>query len=186
MSCMLSSFLGQKQEITRTAICNHLASEVEGLDDKDFQTFRIEAVKLLSSIQSRAEERSCQPNPQQQTLSRSSRATSTFVPQTFQQPQQPAPAAREYILQQQSTGQPTSFQVVDNQQAGPLRPLTFTLTLMKQLNPPSVASATGRENQHNISGPSSFFENLPSVLSYQQVNTLQPFPPPDPQQASSP
>ena len=34
----------------------------------------------------------------QTTLSRSSSATSTYVPQTFQQPQQPAPAAGKYIL----------------------------------------------------------------------------------------
>ena len=56
-------------------------------------------MKLQSSIQSRADERSRQPQqPQQQTLSRSSSAAQTFVPQTFQQPQQPAPAAKEYIL----------------------------------------------------------------------------------------
>ena len=97
MRTMLSSFLEPKQETTRTAICNYLASEMETLEDRDFQTFRNEAVKLLTSIQSRSEEKSHQPQqPQQQTLSRSSSATSTFVPQTFQQ--QPAQAAREYIL----------------------------------------------------------------------------------------
>ena len=57
MKTMLSSFLRQKQETTPTAFCNYLPSEVEGSDEKDFQTFRREAaVKLLSSIQSRAEE----------------------------------------------------------------------------------------------------------------------------------
>ena len=51
---MLSSFLGQKQETTtHTAFCNYLALEVEGLEEKDFQTFRNKTVKLLSNIQSR-------------------------------------------------------------------------------------------------------------------------------------
>ena len=90
----LSSFLGQKQETTHTAFCNNLVWEMEGLEEKEFQTFRNEAVKLLISIQSRAEELGRQPQqPQQQTLLNSS-ATSTFVPQTFQPPQQPAPATR--------------------------------------------------------------------------------------------
>ena len=143
---------------------------MEGLEKKDFQIIRNEAVKLLSNIQSKAEVRGLQP--QQQTHSRSSTAASIFVPQAFQQPQQPAPAAREYILtipephiltsqviqptqqsqvaskgqQHQSRGQPTSFIVADDQQAGPLRPLTFTLTQTKHFNPPSVASATGKES----------------------------------------
>ena len=126
------------------------------------------------------------------------------MPQTFQQPQQPAPAAMEYILtipetqmpasqpiqltqqsqvatkeQQQPRGQLTSFLVVDDQQAGPTRLLTFTMTPKKHFNPPSVASATGEESQHNILGLSSFFGNLQSVMSYQQINTPQLFSPPD-------
>ena len=60
MKIMLSSFLGPRQETTRTAFCNYLPSEMEDLEDIDFQTCRNEAVKLLSSIQSRAEERSHQ------------------------------------------------------------------------------------------------------------------------------
>ena len=118
--------------------------------------------------------------------------------QTFQQPQQPAPAAKEYILtipetsqviqpaqqsqvaskgqQQLSRGQPTSFMVIDDrQQTGPSRPLMFTLTLTRHFNPPSVASATDQESQHNISALSSFFGNLQSVMSYQQIDTQQPF-----------
>ena len=88
---------------------------------------------------------------------------------------------------QQSRGQPTSFLIVHDQQAGPSRPITFTLTLTKHFNPPSVASATGKESQHNISGLSSFFGNIPSVLSYQQIDTLQPFLPVDMQSpATSP
>ena len=100
MRTMLSSFIGQKQETTTpTAFCNYLASEVEELEEKDFHIFRNKAVKPLSNIQSRAEERGCQPQqPQQQTLSQSSKTTSTFMPQTFQQPQQPSRAASEYIL----------------------------------------------------------------------------------------
>ena len=152
------------------------------------------------------EERGCHPHqPQQHIFSQSSSATSTFVQQTFQQPQQPVPAAREYILtipetqmpasqviqpaqqsqvaakgqQQQSRGQPTSLPVVKHQQAGPSRQLSFTLTLTKQFKPPSVASGTGEERQHNTSGLSGLFGNLPSVLSYQQINTPQPFSPPD-------
>ena len=105
MRTMLS-FFGQKQEtITCTAFCNYLASEVEGLGEKDFQTSRNKAVKLLSNIQSKAEEGGRQL---QQTLSRSSSAASTFVPKTFQQPQQPAPAAREYILTIPETEIPSS------------------------------------------------------------------------------
>ena len=78
--------------------------------------------------------------------------------------------------QQQSRGQPTSFVVIDNPQAGPSRPVTFTLTSTKHFTPPPVATATGKESQHNISGLSSFFGNIPSVLSYQQMDILQPFP----------
>ena len=75
---MLSSFLRPKQETTRTAFCNYLTLEVERSDNKDFQTFRNKTVKLPSSIQSRAEEGTHQPQqPQQQTLSHNSSATST-------------------------------------------------------------------------------------------------------------
>ena len=172
-----------------------LAEEpVHSSEDRDFQTFINKAVKLLTSIQSKAEDRGHQPQQSQQhTLSRSSSAASTFVTHTFEQPQESTPAAREYIItipetqmparqaiqtaqqtqvatkgQQQPRGQPTSFLVVDNQQAGPSRLLTFTLTLTKQFNPLSDASATGKK----------VFGNLLSVLSYQQIDKLQPFSPP--------
>ena len=182
---MLSSFLRPKQETKRTAFCNYLASEVEALEDKNFQTFRNAAIKLLSSIQSKAEKRSHQPQqPQQQILSRSSSATSTFVPKTFQQLQQPAPAAREYILTipetqitasqaiqpaQQSQVQPKDrsnpeviddFLVIDDQQVGPLRPLAFTLTQKKHFNPPSVASAQANKVNTTYQDTGSFFGNL--------------------------
>ena len=91
------------------------------------------------------------------------------------------------VQQQQSRGQLTSFLVIDDQQAGPLRPLTVTLMPSKHFNPPSVASATGEESQHNISGFSSFFGNLQSVMSNQQSDTPQPFSPADtPAPATSP
>ena len=78
--------------------------------------------------------------------------------------------------QQQSRRQLTSFIVIEaQQQAGPSRPLMFTLTPMKHFNPPLVTSATGKESQHNLSGLSSFFGNIPSVLSYQQIDTPQLF-----------
>ena len=116
------------------------------------------------------------------------------------------PAAREYILttpetqmpsiqviqhtqqsqvaskgqQQQSGEQPISFIVVDDQQqAEPSRQLTFSLTLTKHFNPPSVSSGTGEESQHNISGLSSFSRNLQSLVSYQQIDKPQPFLPVD-------
>ena len=69
--------------------------------------------------------------------------------------------------------------MLDDQQAGSSRPLTFTLTLTKHFNPPSIASATGKESQHIISGLSSFFGNPQSVMSYQQIYTPQPFSPVD-------
>ena len=124
---MLSSFLTPRQETTRTVFCNYMASEVEALEDKDFQTFRKEAVKLLSSIQSRTEERSFQP--QQPTLSKSSSATSTFVPHTFnshsnQHQLQETQMAESQVIQPaqqnqvattwQPRGQLTSFIVVDD------------------------------------------------------------------------
>ena len=102
------------------------------------------------------------PSSNSNRQSRSSSATSIILPQTFQQPQQPALAARKYMLtipepqmpsnqiiqpteqgqvatkgqQQQSRGQPTSFLVIDDQQAGPSRPLMDFFS--PPFNPPSV------------------------------------------------
>ena len=96
---MLSTFLGSRQETTKTAFCNYLASEMDTFLDRDFKAFRSKAVKILSGMQSRTEERSRQPQqPQQKTLSRRSRSNSTFVPLTFQQPKKPAATARGYIV----------------------------------------------------------------------------------------
>ena len=77
--------------------------------------------------------------------------------QVIQQAQQSQVALR---------GQPTSFVIVDDHQPGPSRPFTFTLTPAKHFNPLSLASVTGEESQHNMSGLSSFFANLQSVMSY--------------------
>ena len=63
----------QKAGDNKNSFCNYLALELKSLEDKDYQTFRNKAVKLLSSFQMRAEERG-------------------------HQPQQPALAAKEYIL----------------------------------------------------------------------------------------
>ena len=50
-----------RQETTRTAFCNYLVSWVEALQEREFQMFKNEALKLLSGIQSRAEERTSPP-----------------------------------------------------------------------------------------------------------------------------
>ena len=144
-----------------------LSLKMEGLEEKDFHTFRNEDVKLLSTIQSRAEEHGHQV--QQQTLSWSSSATSTVVSQTFQQPQQPAPATREYILIIPETQMPAS-QVI--QQTGASRPLTFTLKPMKHFKPPSGLCYRCRKSTQQIR---TFKLLQKSVMSYLQIDTRQPF-----------
>ena len=164
------SFLGQNQE---TIIHNHLqlcGVRGGGIRRERFsQRFRNEAVELLSNMQTRREECGHQPQqPQQQVLSRSSSSVSTFVPHIFQaasisckeihlnhprdtdahKPGQSQVATNGQ--QQQTKLQPTFLLVVDNKQAGPSRLLVFTLMPMKHFNPPSVASATGKESQHII------------------------------------
>ena len=47
MKTMLSSLLRPRQETTRTAFCNYLASEVEALKDRDVKIFRSKALKLF-------------------------------------------------------------------------------------------------------------------------------------------
>ena len=104
MKTMLTFLTGTRHETTRTAFCNYLASEVQNLEEREFQAFKNEAVKLLSGIQSSTEERNHQP--QQPTLSRSPNTTSTYVPQSYQP--QPAATAREYILSIPETQLPAS------------------------------------------------------------------------------
>ena len=75
------------------------------------------------------------------------------------------------MQQQQTRGQLTFFLVIEDQRTTP-----FTLMLTK-IYPTSVASA---KCQQKISGLSNFFGiNLQSVMSYQQIDTLQPFSPAD-------
>ena len=135
MKATLSSFLGPRQETTRTAFCYYLASDVEALEERESQTYRNEAVKLQSRILRRAEERMRQP--QQPTLSRSSSATSTAgreyiltIPWTCMPASQVIqPAQQSQVAprgQQQPKGQPTSFVVVEDQQPVPSRLITFT------------------------------------------------------------
>ena len=97
---MLSSFIRPRQETTITAFWNYLTSEVEALEDKGCETSK-QHLK-----QGKGKE------PSAPTLSRCSSATSTFVPQTIEQPQQPAPATREYIYAIQETQMPAS-QVIE-------------------------------------------------------------------------
>ena len=103
------TFSRPRKVTTRTCFCNYLSTEVEALEEKDFQTFRNEAVILLNGIQSMAKDRTSQSH--ELTISRTSSATSTYVPQTLQQPQQPAPTGREYNLtmaETQKASHPTS------------------------------------------------------------------------------
>ena len=116
MKTMLSSFLGPRQDTITAAFCNYLASEVEALEERDFQTLRNQAVKLLSTMKSRAKETCCQPQQsQQQTLS-SKTSNATFLPQTFEQSMQPAPAAKDCILIIPVTQMPASYPIQPTQQ----------------------------------------------------------------------
>ena len=56
------------------------------------------------------------------------------------------PTQQSQVATKAQRGQLTSFLVIDDQQAGPSRFLTFTLTPTKHFNPPSVASAIGKVN----------------------------------------
>ena len=139
-----------------------------------------EAVKLPSGILSRAEESTSQS--QQPKLSRSSSATSTNVP-TFQQP--PAPAAREYVLHIPDTQMKASQAIPPVQQslmalraqqqpraqAGTSIQLHFTISPTKHFNPPPVASVTGEESAHNISGLSSILGSIQSVMYFPKMDT---------------
>ena len=51
MKTMLSSFLGPRQETTRTALYNYLASEFQTLEERDIQTSRNETQKHFSGTQ---------------------------------------------------------------------------------------------------------------------------------------
>ena len=146
-------------------------------------------MKLLSEIQYKAKERKRQVSTSQEVttyqLPEASQSTAGReyglpIPETqpvsipVVQPQQTTtgqPVTLIAKVQQpsgppSSSAQPTSY-VVDDQQPGTSRQMIF--------NPPSVAPSQQEENQHNTSGLSSLFAAIPSVLTYQQMDTPQPF-----------
>ena len=67
--------------------------------------------------------------------------------------------------QEQPRGRQSSYLFVDGQQPGTLRQLHFTISPSNSCNPPSVASVT--EESSHISGLSTPFGNIQSVMSYQ-------------------
>ena len=102
---------GPRQESARTEFCNYLLSEVENLEERNFQTFGNETVKLLIVIQDRAEERNLQP--QKPTFSRRTSSTSTYVTQTYrQQSQQPLPWLFQKKTDASKSGHTTIQQVI--------------------------------------------------------------------------
>ena len=95
------------------------------------------------------------------------------------------------IAKVQQPARPTSASakptvVVDDQQSGTSRQLTFILSPAKPANPPSIASGQQEDSQQNTSGLSSLFDGIPSVLQYQQINMPQPFSPSQLQPEPSP
>ena len=157
-------------------------------------------MKLLSEIQYKAKERKRQVTKSQEVttyqLPEASKSTAGWeyvltIPETqpvsipVVQPQQTTtgqPVTVNSKVQQpsgppSSSAQPTSYVVVDDQQPGTSRQMIF--------NPPSVAPSQQEESQHNTSGLSSLFAAIPSVLTYQQMDTPQPFSPSQLQPAPS-
>ena len=194
---MISTFLGACQDPTlspRQSFCNYLHSEIEHLEERDFLTFRNETLKLLSEIQYKAEERKRQVTYQLPQASQSTAGGEYIltIPETqpvsipVVQPQQTTTGQPVTVIAKvqqpsgpsSSSAQPTSYVVVDDQQPGTSRRMI--------LNPPSVAPSQQEESQHNTSGLSSLFAAIPSVLTYQQMDTPQPFSPSQLQPAPSP
>ena len=141
-------------------------------------------MKLLSEIQYKAEERKRRVTISQEVTISQATAGCAYIltiPETravsipVVQPTQTATTQPVTVIakvQQPSrpssaSAQPTSYVVVDDQQPGTSRQMTF--------DPPSVAASQQEESQHNISGLSSLFGAIPSVHQYQQMNTPQPF-----------
>ena len=189
-----STFLGARQDPTpspRQSFCNYLHSETEHLEERDFLTFRNDTVKLLSEIQYKAEERKRQVTTSQEVttyqLPEASQSTAgreyvLTIPETqpvsipVVQPQQTTTGQPVTVIAKvqqpsgasSSSAQPTSYVVVDDQQPGTSRQIIF------------------KKSQHNTSGLSSLFAAVPSVLTYQQMDTPQPFSPSQLQPAPSP
>ena len=204
MRSLISTFLGACQDPTpspRQSFCNYLHSEIEHLEERDFFTFRNDTAKRLSEIQYKAEEHKRQVTTSQQVttfqLPVATQATagceyiltipnsqSVSIPVVkHQQIATTQPATVIAKVQQPSrpssaSAQPSSYVVVDDQQPGTSRQMIF--------NPSSVAPSQQEESQHNTSGLSSLFAAIPSVLTYQQMDTPQPFSPSQLQPALSP
>ena len=204
-----STFLGACQDPTpssRQSFCNYLHSAIKHLEERDFLTFRNDAVKLLSEIQYKAKEHKRQVTTSELAttfqLPKATQATTGYEyiltileTQTVSIPvvQQTQTSTGESVtviakVQQQQPPRPsssslltqpaTSYVVVDDQQPGTSRQMIY--------NPPSVAPSQQEENQHNTSGLSSLFAAIPSVLQYQQIDTPHPFSPSQLQTAPSP
>ena len=178
MRLMISIFLGSCQDSTPSptlSFCNYLHSEIEHMEEKEFSTFRTETVKLLSEIQYKNKEHKRQVTTSQEVttyqLPEASHTTAgwnTYSPYRklsipVVQPQQTTtrqPLTVIAKVQQPSrpssaSAQPTSYEVVDDQQPGNSRHMIF--------NPPLVALSQQEESQHNNSGLSSLFGAIPSV-----------------------
>ena len=138
---------------------------MEAVEDREFQTFRNEAMRLLSSIQSRGKELSATAKHSNLHLLGAPVLLQHLCNRHFNSHSNQHQVGTKG--QHQPRGQPTSFVVADEQQPEPSRLLTFTLTLTQHFSPLSAASATLKERQLSISGNSSFFGNLKSVISYQ-------------------
>ena len=201
---MISTFLGAHQDPApspRQSFSNYLHFEIENLEERDFFTFRNETVKLLSEIQYKAEERKRQVTKSQEVTTyqfpEASQATTgreyiLTIPETqlvsvpVVQPTQTATGEPVTVIAKvqqpprpsSASAQPTSYVVVYDQQPGTSRQMLF--------NPPSVAPSQQEESQDNTSGLSSLFAVIPSVLTYQQMDTPQPFSPSQLQPAPSP
>ena len=113
-------------------------------------------------------------------------STPAVQPTQIAAPQLPTVIAKVQPQRSLSLSQPASFVVVDNQQSGPSRQLMFALSPEKTFNPPSVASGQQEDSEHNTSGLSILFGSISSILHYQQIDTPQPFSPPQLQPALSP
>ena len=172
---MISTCLGACQDPTATPqqlFCNYLHSQIEHLEERDLLTFRNDTVKLLSEIQYKPEECKRQVTTSQEVTTyqvpEASQTTAGWeyiltIPETqgvsipVVQPQQTTsekPVTVIAKIQQplgpsSSAAQPTSYLVLDDQQAGTSKEMIF--------NPPSLAPSQQEETRYNTSGFSGFF-----------------------------
>ena len=106
----------------RQSFCNYLHSEIEHMEERDFLTFRNDAVKLLSEIQYKAEERKRQ-------VTKSQQATTFQLPEATQ-----VTARREYILTIPET-QTVSIPVVQPTQTSTGEHVTVIAKVQQQQPP---------------------------------------------------